>query len=529
MIPVFRISLAHKCQLLFGLAVVLLLASALWVVSTRMDKLVEAGPRSRMKDLADLCASGQLQIRPESEETARHGEWPAANMEGVHIRAVNASDFAALSQRDVFFDDAVDRFTHIASATERFTAETETDGSTNFRYARAIRRTKGADLEAEAGETQSLTQILLIDLDGREWKSAVAVNRIYLVAAGVFAGLLAIAFFWYLTSRIFLQPVRLLRSTTEKAIKGDLSVRAEIPTGDEFEELATAFNRLVESVRHAQERLRQANQSLDTKVFELSSANVALDDANKIKSQFLANVSHELRTPLNAIIGFGEVLEAGLPDDNTPETVKRRRYVGNILKASRSLLELINDLLDIAKVEAGRMDVTLTTFSPQDFLENLVNLLRPHADKKNIRIDDIIEPNLPLVETDTGKLQQILFNFLSNAIKFSPENSAVTLAAKLTLEQRGEEQWHSLRLSVTDHGMGISPADQQRIFDKFTQLDPSVTRKHGGTGLGLHISRQLATLLGGTIEIQSDLGQGATFTLILPLAASSGHQAAPNR
>lgn len=223
------------------------------------------------------------------------------------------------------------------------------------------------------------------------------------------------------------------------------------------------------------------------------------------------------------------MLEAGLPDDNAPETVKRRRYIGNILRASRNLLELINDLLDIAKVEAGRMDVTLTTFSPQDFLENLVNLLRPHADKKNIRIDDIIEPNLPLVETDTGKLQQILFNFLSNAIKFSPENSAVTLAARLTLEQRGEEQWHTLRLSVTDHGSGISPADQQRIFDKFTQLDPSVTRKHGGTGLGLHISRQLATLLGGTIEIQSDLGQGATFTLILPLAASPGHQAAANR
>ncbi len=509
MIPTLRVSLAHKCQLLFGAAVVLLLAAALWVVSTRMDDLAENAPRNRVRDLAGLWASGQLEL-PD------HGAEPDTALDGVIMRVVDAADFEELAQDDAFFADAVDRFNHVTASGERFTKLQTADGRALFRYAKAVRK------KPEKGEhgAPEVVRILLIDLDGSPWESDGMVNRLYLVAAGIFASLLAIAFFWYLTSRIFLQPVRMLRETTEQATDGDLSVRADIHTGDEFQELGTAFNRLVESIHQAQEKLKGANQSLDLKVGELSAANTALDDANKIKSQFLANVSHELRTPLNAIIGFAEVLEAGLPDDEA--NAKRRRYANNIVKASRSLLELINGLLDIAKVEAGRMDVMLTTFSPQDLLENLANLMRPHADKKNIRIDTLIEPNLPLVETDAGKLQQILFNFLSNAVKFSPEGSAVTLAAGLTFEQRGETQVHTLKISVTDCGAGIPPADQHRIFDKFTQLDPSVTRKHGGTGLGLHISRQLATLLGGQIELTSDLGQGATFSLILPLARMHG-------
>lgn len=504
-----RVSLAHKCQILFGVAVVLLLASALWIVSLRMNELVENEPRNRMRTLADLWADKSITL----DATG------AASGEHFRIRLVQAADFEALGTADPFFADALDRFRHVASATERFSTFKDAEGDTFFLYARPIRKAGVPEADGNGGKT-SLTKILLVTLDGKRYESAASVNLVHLLAAGLFASLLAIALFWYLTSRIFLQPVRMLRETTERATAGDLSVHADIPTGDEFEELATAFNRLIDSVRHAQEKLKSANKSLDLKVGELSDANTALDDANKIKSQFLANVSHELRTPLNAIIGFAEVLEAGLPDDEA--NAKRRRYADNIVKSGRNLLNLINGLLDIAKVEAGRMDVALTVFSPQDLLENLANLMRPHADKRNIRIDALIEPNLPLIETDAGKLQQILFNFLSNAVKFSPEGGNVTLSAGLSFEQQGDRQVHNLRISVCDRGAGIPLADQQRIFDKFTQLDPTATRKHGGTGLGLHISRQLATLLGGDITLTSDIGQGATFSLTLPLTQMGG-------
>jgi len=221
-----------------------------------------------------------------------------------------------------------------------------------------------------------------------------------------------------------------------------------------------------------------------------------------------------LRTPLNSILGFAELLRDQITEKIDAKTL---RYVQNILASGRNLLDLINDLLDLAKIEAGRMDVRSEPLSLGDVFEGLINLLRPLGEQKNLTIESQVSPDVPIIQTDPAKLQQVLYNFLSNAIKFSPIGGKVELIAKL----EGPEQ---IRIAVTDQGSGIEPEKHDVIFEKFRQIDGSVTREHGGSGLGLAISKELISLLGGAIGVQSDVGQGATFWIILPLKTQPGQR-----
>ncbi|MEM6757402.1 MAG: HAMP domain-containing sensor histidine kinase, partial [Planctomycetota bacterium] len=239
---------------------------------------------------------------------------------------------------------------------------------------------------------------------------------------------------------------------------------------------------------------------------------------------FLANVSHELRTPLNSIVGFAEVLKETLAERTGPVDEKRKRYCDHIITGSRRLLELINELLDLAKIEAGRMEVRVETVSLPDMAEGLTALIRPQADRAGVTLVVQLEPGLPTLETDAGKLQQVVFNFLSNAVKFTPDGGVVTLAVRREPSAKPNHPGF-VRIGVSDTGPGIDPEDHQRVFEKFVQLDAAETRRHGGTGLGLTISRQLAQLLQGTIELDSALGRGATFTLRLPIAVTSTEKA----
>jgi signal transduction histidine kinase len=259
-------------------------------------------------------------------------------------------------------------------------------------------------------------------------------------------------------------------------------------------------------IQERNEQLRRANVSLDNRLGQLSTTNVALDESNRLKSEFIANVSHELRTPLNSILGFADLLK-----DSNKDNPKIVRYANNIHNSGSSLLDLINDLLDLAKIEAGKMELRLDSLSMGDMFEALVTLLGPLAQKKQVRIDARIVPPVPLLVTDPGKLQQILFNLLSNAIKFSDAGG------RIDLEARRENDQH-VRISVRDYGPGVAPEDQERIFEKFRQLDAGVTRQHAGTGLGLAISRDLAEMLGGRLGVDSVPGEGANFWLILPVA-----------
>jgi signal transduction histidine kinase len=341
-------------------------------------------------------------------------------------------------------------------------------------------------------------------------------NRVYIVVAGLFASLLAIGVFYYITKRIILSPVRVLRDTAEQVAAGDLNIRSDINTGDEFERLSVVFNQMLENLKSNEDQLRGINKSLDLKLGELAETNVALFEANKLKGEFLANVSHELRTPLNSIVGFAELLNETLKDYNDEKTEKRRRFLANIIQSSRLLLELINDLLDLAKIEAGRMDIRIGQMSLADTGEGLINLIRPQADKKQISLTLRIPTSIPLIQTDAGKFQQIIFNFLSNAVKFTPENGAITLSASPLSHEPGSEPTH-VRVSVADTGLGIPKDQQKRIFEKFTQLDSTHTREYSGTGLGLTISQELSNLLHSEVELESELGKGSTFSLVIPI------------
>jgi len=335
-----------------------------------------------------------------------------------------------------------------------------------------------------------------------------------LLALSAVLTLLAVLVFYLILTKLILSPVRRLRATTEKVHAGDLTIRSQIRTGDEFEQLAESFNTMLDQVEQSQAQLRSLNESLDLKISELSEANIGLYESNRLKSEFLANVSHELRTPLNSIIGFAEVLQELARGDESADP-KRLRYINNILTSGRSLLEMINELLEMAKIEAGRLEVTIEPSSLSDLIEGLTGIMRPQAEAKQIQLKTQVGRNLPMIETDPGKLQQILYNFLSNAVKFTPSGGTVTITADRLARQ---DKSPGVRLGVSDTGPGIPYDMQDAIFEKFRQVDAGHTREHPGTGLGLAICRELADLLGASVSLVSEPGRGATFFVDLPLA-----------
>lgn len=515
-----RISLANKCQLLFGLGVVLIVTAALIVVSMRMDHLVEQSPLQRARDLSALWINGRIEL----VETQSPAGQPRGNPDvdpGLRMAVIGANQAEQRAQDDPFLQEAFDHFFAAEDTTEYFAPGPVINGNQTYRYARAVRLSEMGSRDpvtrtAEQPNEDPVEKLILIRLVDEEVSKQRTLNWIYLVAAGLTAGLFAVAAFWFITTRLILSPVRVLRGYAEKVSGGNLNIRSDINTGDEFEQLSDMFNAMLDTVRSTQDRLTSANKSLDLRLGELAESNVALYEANQIKGEFLANVSHELRTPLNSIIGFAEVLQETLGDSDSPQAEKQKRYASNIIVSSRRLLDLINDLLDLAKIEAGRAELRLATVSIQDTTEGLVNLIRPQAEKREVKLKVRVQPNLPPAETDAGKLQQVLFNFLSNAIKFSPKGGTVTLSADLDEPPPGQGVTR-LRLSVQDQGPGISEENQQRVFEKFSQLDASETREHGGTGLGLTICKELAELLGGQVQLDSTPGEGATFSLIIPL------------
>ena len=375
------------------------------------------------------------------------------------------------------------------------------DQGRQFRFAMAVR---GIDADPHPHVLRGIIDVRMpIAQDTSVWNSVVT------VLAGASGAVLAILVFYMVTQRLVLSPVKSLRRVAQQVTSGDIDVRASIVSGDEFQSLSEALNEMLAHLKAAQEEQRKINRSLDIRLGELAETNVALYESNRLKSEFLANVSHELRTPLASIIGFAELLRDTWDTPNA-DRARLARYSENILASGRNLLDIINDLLDLAKIEAGKMELHITEFSMETLCRDLVDFVRPLADKRNQQLDLYLDEDLPRMRGDTGKIKQILYNLLSNAIKFTPTGGAISLTARRVDEE-------TVRIMVSDTGPGITPEQQESIFEKFRQLDSSETREHEGTGLGLAITRDLVSMLGGTIGVASRPGEGATFTVDLPV------------
>lgn len=325
-------------------------------------------------------------------------------------------------------------------------------------------------------------------------------NRALLIAVAVGTTILILTGCYLVIRFVIVKPVKHLKSVSEKIAAGDLTVRSDMQTGDEFEDLSVAFNRMLTNLTQMQERNRGLIGDLDVKVDALARANIELFASNRMKADFLSTMSHELRTPLNSVIGFSENL---LNAENLTE--KQRRWAANILTSGQQLLALINDILDLAKMEAGKMALRPEAIAPASYCERMATLFRTQAEKKEIELLVRCAEELPEVRQDAGKLQQILSNLLSNAVKFTPDGGRITLGADVRDSQ--------LILTVSDTGVGIAPEEQELVFQKFRQASNPLTREQGGTGLGLSIVRELAKLLGGDVALQSELGRGSTFTV----------------
>jgi two-component system, NarL family, sensor histidine kinase BarA len=342
-------------------------------------------------------------------------------------------------------------------------------------------------------------------------------NRAIFLATAVATVFLAMFAAYAIVRYVIVKPLKHLRDVSDEIARGNMEARAEIHTADEFEELGMAFNKMVRHLVATQDELKHANVSLDTKVDELAHSNLQLYEMNRLKSDFLATMSHELRTPLNSIIGFSEVLDSIKSLDD-----KQRRYVQNIQKSGRVLLDMINDILDLAKIESGKMEIRLSDFRIDSVVQAQCDFFRPQTERKNIDLEVDVEPGLSELFQDQAKVQQILSNLLSNAIKFTPEGGRINVRA------RHDPQSGDLLLIVTDTGVGIAEDDQVVIFEKFRQgpaamaQGDAITREHSGTGLGLSIVKELCKLLGGEVSVESQIGRGSTFTVRLPFTCA-GH------
>jgi signal transduction histidine kinase len=301
---------------------------------------------------------------------------------------------------------------------------------------------------------------------------------------GVGAGTLVLVLgLGLLLSSSVVAPLRRTRTRLAAIAAGDFSSRVEVPNRDELGALAADVNRMSDELQRAYRELELASQH---------------------KSQFLANMSHELRTPLNAIIGFSEVLQEQMFGELNE---RQLAYVNDVLEAGRHLLSLINDVLDLAKIEAGRMELELSDVALPDLLRSAVSMHSEAASRSDIELRLSTEPDEIAVAADERRLRQVVFNLLSNAVKFTPPEGCIDVSARL---ENGQ-----VEVSVADTGPGIAPDDLEAIFEEFEQT--AAGKDAEGTGLGLPLSRKLVELHGGRLWAESRPGHGSTFRFTLPL------------
>jgi two-component system sensor histidine kinase BarA len=535
--------LERKFRYLFGAFIVLLLTGSFWLYAWQTESLAYDQIKIVCRCLVREIVNEQLALvcRPgESKDADRAAQTKALDeaMREVRLRWEEKWPFKFHSEiikpdatlsRDIPDTSTLELIRGFQKDANKYEDNRLSSSSNTNSYYGAVRAEKkclSCHREITNPDLQEgdLLAVVKLDVDTQPIEDGFHANRAFLISIA-FASTFLIMLGSYLIVRyVIVKPVKHLKEVSDAISAGELNVRSEIQTGDEFEDLSHAFNRMLRNLVSMQDRLRRVNADLDRKVDELAQANMALYESNRLKSDFLATMSHELRTPLNSILGFSEVL---LSSNGLSE--KQNRWVTNIQSSGQQLLNLINDILDLAKIEAGKMQVRLVEFRIQDVCEGMLAMFRPLAEKKNIDLRGVFAGDVPLLRQDVVKFQQILSNLLSNAIKFTPEGGRVQLKAEVDAlaappaPPAAGVRWSGggfIVLTVSDTGVGIAREEQEMIFEKFRQAGNPLTRQHAGTGLGLSIVRELSKLLGGEVSLQSELGRGSTFTVRLPLQLS---------
>jgi len=541
-------SLERKVRFLFGLCLFALIAGSFWWYGSRTEQLVYSSSRTTGRHVVDAIMlqyhwkmlekeqqyASTIEslekrlprekyqwrlLRPDATPAEREGYRPLdlAVLEDFLARPPSAGPAPVASALDP------------AALPPAECRDFRTDDNKEYHYYQPIRfradcgicheyrgpvGTAGGERPRLAeGDLLAVVKVVMPDAVTRK---AINWNRSILLATAIITVFLAMLAAYAIVRYVIVKPLEHLREVSDEVRRGNVDARAEIHTADEFEELGVAFNRMLRGLIDTQEELKQANGSLDEKVDELAQANLNLYEMNRLKGDFLATMSHELRTPLNSILGFSDVLGGIASLD-----AKQHRYVENIRTSGRMLLEMINDILDLAKIEAGKMEVRPAVFRLESVVSGQCDMIRPLAEKRRIDLAFEVGPGLEEIEQDQGKVQQILSNLLSNAVKFTPEGGRVDVVARLN-DQPGNGSPQEFAVEVSDTGVGIADDDQQAIFEKFRQgsvfrRDDAMTREFSGTGLGLSIVRELCRLLGGDVEVESQLGRGSRFTVTLPV------------
>ncbi len=534
-------SLERKCRFLFGLCLLVLITGSFWWYGSLTEQLVYATTRSTGRHLVDAIMvqshwntwetnpqfSGMIESVGREFQSEPY-QWqvldPRAGPEERHAEGYSRLDEAVLD----YFGDHPPAAGDASAASEYREFRLPDQGKYYYyQTVRAkesclrchdVRPSPGVPTEGvppvgvAVGDLMAVVRVVMPD---GLTKKAINWNRAILLATAIMTVFLAMLAAYLIVRYVIVKPLEHLRDVSDEVRRGNVQARAEIHTADEFEELGVAFNRMLRGLVDTQEELQKVNSSLDGKVDELARANLHLYEMNRMKSDFLATMSHELRTPLNSIIGFSDVLGSIQSLDD-----KQRRYVQNIRTSGRMLLDMINDILDLAKIEAGKTEIRPVTFDVESVVSAQCDMARPMAEKKAIDVTFEIGPGLEAVEQDQAKVQQILANLLSNAVKFTPGGGRVEVHAHL--DDTTDPSRPEIVMDVSDSGVGIAVEEQQAIFEKFRQGkvfqkgDDAMTREISGTGLGLSIVRELCRLLGGDVTLESQLGRGSRFTIRLP-------------
>ena len=562
-------SLERKCRLLFGAALMILITTSFWIYAGRTRALVEAQQVVKAQTLIpqillrrhyqryaeqhgeqtgetennslnveDVESAETVEGSP-TDSTAPRGEPATQSTEVLELEDYSDTDFNtfrdhlssvnefglgvkwSLLNSDATRDgEAIDAWVKFKNGeTQDWRMDDTPEGERFLKYYEAITATDSCLMchngqNASAYNSGELVAMATVTLSMASVVDQLNHNRIILVASAIVTTFVAMLVAYLIVRYIIVKPVLHLKDVSDEIARGNLNLRAVINTGDEFEELSHAFNRMLRHMTTVNEELRGVNDSFGAKVDQLAQANMELFSSNALKDEFLATMSHELRTPLNSILGFSDVLAHAANLDD-----RQKRYVDNIRTSGRNLMVQINDLLDLAKIESGQMKLTPGPVNVRELVDNQANQMMPLADQKNIDLRvRHSDPPVPEVHQDAGKLRQILTNLLSNAVKFTPEGGRVRVTAQ-------PKDATTFEISVEDTGIGIPMQEQEQIFEKFRQGTTipgerdHVKREFGGTGLGLSIVRELSRLLGGDVFLESEFGKGSVFVIQLPIVA----------